>query len=68
MGSSLSSLISSKLIGDCGTLDLGVGVEHHALTGCKCGSLTLVVASVLYWELERYEVESCPALKEVICD
>jgi hypothetical protein len=35
-------------------LELGVGMEHPALVGCSSGSPTLVIVSVLYWELEGY--------------
>jgi hypothetical protein len=62
----------SDSIGDSGTLESGVGMEHHTLVGCSGGSPILVVVSVLYWELEGYwevegyEVEPCPTLKEVI--
>jgi hypothetical protein len=42
-------------------------MEHPTLVGCSGGSPALVVVSVLYWELEGYEVEPYPALKEVIC-
>jgi hypothetical protein len=62
----------SDLTGDSGTLESGVSMEHPALVGGSGGSPTLVVVSVLYWELKRYwelngyEVEPYPALKEVI--
>jgi hypothetical protein len=41
-------------IGDSGTLDSDVGVEHLALVGCNGGSPPLVVVSVLSWELGGY--------------
>jgi hypothetical protein len=41
-------------------------MELPALVGCDGGSPTLVIVSVLYWELEGYEVKHYPALMEVI--
>jgi hypothetical protein len=43
-----------------------VGMEHPTLKGYSDESSALVVASVFYWELEGYDVEPYPALKEVI--
>jgi hypothetical protein len=54
------------LTGDSGTLESGVGVEHPALVGYSSGSPALFIISVLYWELEGYEVEPYPTLKKVI--
>jgi hypothetical protein len=68
----------SDLIGDFGTLESGVGMEHLVLVRCSSESPVIVLVSVLYWELEGYwklerywklegyEVELCPVLKEVI--
>jgi hypothetical protein len=67
VGGALFLLLSvPDSIGDCGTLASGVGVEHPTLVGCSGGSMALVITSVLYWELEGYEVEHCPTLKKVI--
>jgi hypothetical protein len=67
VGGALFLLLSfPDSIGDFRKLESDISAEHSELVVYRGRRPALVVVSVLYWELEGYEVKSCPALKKVI--